>query len=635
MSTHFHLPAALVLLASGVLLPALSAQQAPKAAAPAAAQAPAATAAPAKSAPADTKTSIFGEPLYVNGKRVSDQDIKVYLMYGPARLMLEMYKIGVIVDDQLQRTAVEATETEITRRATEKPFASPEERQQAYDAELRQQKAKVQEKYAVTDAEYQEEYDQTIKDFKEKFPVLDVPAEIARAFRTVDWYRIQLRQTLQFHRVFLPDDPAEWPVVTLEAVRADSGDVLVDDAVTSYSTRKGVQEKNGLKKLPKEDTIYVQMMTQIVRDAMFGLVDFKTQPEAPAGIALWADTNSDGKPELQLSIDELWDKVKDTISEAEINEAKQWFVTSIATRDRETKEGILLSSEDCKAALDEYVKRFLNSYASLEVMATKTLFFPSLETYKDYHCLLEGFQRSVEPKLAPGPGGELAQPLRNYFDRANRIMGLGQVDSEVMLISALDIPHFRWKNDGWNWAEKKANELKAKIDANTLAYNEQKANELKAKQDGTVYEPKEPAVEPYRFWTQMMDDNSEYWDPPAPEKGKGSDVAYKRKGRFGPRYRNDLIGFVGESTYTNWITGTSITDHLFFDQGEGTIAGPFRGPQGYYLTRVNKRTGPTRPLNLAEPKHLQLLKDDYLRVAFTDYAKEAVAQADVKGFAKK
>jgi hypothetical protein len=70
---------------------------------------------------------------------------------------------------------------------------------------------------------------------------------------------------------------------------------------------------------------------------------------------------------------------------------------------------------------------------------------------------------------------------------------------------------------------------------------------------------------------------------------------------------------------------------MFFDQAEGTIAGPFRGPQGWYLTRVNKRTGPSRPLNLSEPKHVQLLKDDYLRASFIDYSKEAVAQATVAG----
>ena len=34
-------------------------------------------------------------------------------------------------------------------------------------------------------------------------PVLDIGAEICRAFRSVDWYREQLRQTMYFDRVFL------------------------------------------------------------------------------------------------------------------------------------------------------------------------------------------------------------------------------------------------------------------------------------------------------------------------------------------------------------------------------------------------------------------------------------------------
>ena len=80
--------------------------------------------------------------------------------------------------------------------------------------------------------------------------------------------------------------------------------------------------------------------------------------------------------------------------------------------------------------------------------------------------------------------------------------------------------------------------------------------------------------------------------------------------------------------------GESITDYTFFDQAEGAVAGPFHGPLGYYITRVQHRTGPSRPLNLGDAKHVDLLRDDYLRVAFVDYAKEAVAKADVKGLAK-
>lgn len=585
-----------------------------------------------KPAPADSKTSIFGEPLYVNGKRISDEDIQLHILYGPARLMLEMYKVGLIVDDQIRRTAIENAEVEIARREAEAPFASPEARAEALKAATELQMSRLKERYTLDEQLFQEEYDETIKEFRENYPVLDVPAEIARAFRSLDWYRTQLRQTLMFDRVFLPANPEEWPIVTLEAVRADSGEILVEDAKTSFQTRTQMMEKHGLKKLPKEDPIYVTMMRQIVRDAMFGLCDFRTQPDAPPGIALWGDADGDGKPEVEVSIAKLWDEVKDTVNQTEIDEAKHWYVTSVATRDRELKEGILLSDQDCRANIDEFVKQFDNTYFSLEILATKTYYFPSVESYKRYHCMFEGFKAMMEPRLESGQGGDVAAPLRAHLDKANRVMGLGQVDAEVMLISALDFPKFQWKEDGWRWAKTKADELRAKITANGEAYAEQRAKELQAKQDGTTYAPENPAVEPYRYWSQMMDDHSEYWDPPPAEKHRTSDVTMKRKGRFGPRYRNDLIGFVGETFYTNWVTGSTITDYVFFDQAEGTVAGPFKGPFGYYLTRVNKRTPPTRPLNLADPKHVQLLKDDYLRAAFIEYAREAVAQATVEGF---
>jgi len=293
---------------------------------------------------------------------------------------------------------------------------------------------------------------------------------------------------------------------------------------------------------------------------------------------------------------------------------------------------LMISSDDCAKALATLLKQFEGSTLNLEQLATKTFYFPSLESYKEYFCMMEGFKHMMEPKLQPGPGGELAQPLREHYDKANRIMGLGQVDVEVLLVSALDIAHFSWKKDGWTWAEKRAKEIKAKIDANTQAFNEQQAKKNEAKAKGEEYKPDQPVLDSYRFWSQMIDDYSDYWDPPTPEGGKGSDVGMKRKGRFGPRYRNDLISFIGESYYWNWVTGTSITDYVFFDQVEGTVAGPMKGPIGYYLTRVMRRTPPTRPLNLSEPKHLELLKDDFLRVAFMQYSKEAVAQASVKGF---
>jgi hypothetical protein len=614
-------------------------------------------AAGAKPAVVDSKTSIFGEPLYVNGKRVSDDQIKLYLIYGPCRALFELARVNVVIEDEMRRRAADATELEIQRREKEKPFESPEARKAAWNAERENQTRLIQEKLAVTDAELTAEVDRMVTDFKKNYPALDLDTEIARTYRNTDWYKRQLRQTILFDHVFLPQNPEEWPVVTMESVRSDSGQVLIDDAFESYKNRKEMAAKyneDQQKKaeqakttgqefkpdhidIAREDPLYMQMMRDIVRLSVYRLVDFKTSLDGlPETVALWADTDGDGKPELELKTEDLWNQVKDTVSPSEIDEAKQWFVTAWATRDRLEKDGFLLSAQDCTAVVKKRQGDFENSSYDMESMATTTYYFPSLDTYAEYLCMLEGFKKMTEPQLKPGPAGEVSQALRDYFDRANRVMGLGQVDVEVMLIAAFDIGKFRWKPNGWDWAKAKATEIRAKIDANTREYNDERAKVLEAKARGQEYTPEKEIPEPYRFWSQMMDDHSEYWDPPAPNEPdkRVSMIGMKMKGRFGPHYRNDLNSFVGETYYSDWVSGTSITDYVFFDQTEGTVAGPFRGPQGYYITRVLRRTPPSRSLNLSEPKHLELLREDWFRWKFNQYSKEAVEKADIKGYAR-
>ncbi len=47
--------------------------------------------------------------------------------------------------------------------------------------------------------------------------------------------------------------------------------------------------------------------------------------------------------------------------------------------------------------------------------------------------------------------------------------------------------------------------------------------------------------------------------------------------------------------------------------------------------RVNKRTGPSRGLNFADPKHVKLVQDDYLKYELVAYTAEAVKNAEIKG----
>ena len=293
-----------------------------------------------------------------------------------------------------------------------------------------------------------------------------------------------------------------------------------------------------------------------------------------------------------------------------------------------------LSAEDRKKALDDLKKQFEGTYFTVDIMATQTYFFPSTESFLEYHMMLEGYRKMVAPQLVNQENGDIAPPLRAHLENANKIMGLGQVDVEVLLVSAFDIPNFRWKENGWTLAREKAARIKGQLDANVAEYNAERAKRAQAQAEGKDYTPEKEVPEPFRAWTDVVNEHSEYWDPPAPEgDGKrGSDVAMKNRGRFGLKYRNDLQGFVGETPFTHWVTGSSITDYVFSEQAENTVAGPFRGPQGYYITRVQRRTPPTRPLNLGDPKHVDLLRDDYVRTSFVTYAKEARLAADVKGF---
>ncbi|MBK7642887.1 MAG: hypothetical protein IPJ19_07525 [Planctomycetes bacterium] len=594
---------------------------------------------PSPTGAVDTKTSMFGDPLYVNGRRVSDDEIKLAILYGPCRAQIDLAKLGMIIEDEITRECQEKAEAEVAAKEKEQPFASAEERAKAKQAAEERLSSLLHEKYRVSDDEFEAEYQYNVDDFKKSYPVLDIGAEICRAYRSVDWYREQLRQQMYFDRVFLPANPADWPPTSTESIRADpaGGALLLPDAEQSYQSRLKAAEKND-GKLPREDPLYMTFLRQIVRDSMTNLMTFKTHPaKIDPKIALWGDANGDGKPEVALSIEELWDKVQDTVNETEIQEAKQWYISSIAVHDRLAKDGALLSEADGQQVIDELTSGFEGNTITLEQMATKTYFFPSVESFIDYFQMREGYRRMIAPKLEPGPGGELSPVLHDYFDRANRVMGLGMIDCEVLLVSAMDIPRFRWKKNGWAEAKRISTELRADVEKNLKDYNEQRAAAAAAQAQGKEFTPEKPVPEPYRFWSQLVDDHSEYWDPPPPEQHDGknqhaSDVGYKKKGRFGPRYRNDLISYVGETAYTEWVTGDCITDRMFFDQGENTVAGPYKGPLGYYITRVNRRTPPSRPLNLSEPRHMQLLKDDYLRWAFDQYTKEAVAKAEVRGW---
>ncbi len=585
------------------------------------------------------ETSSFGAPIFVDGKRVTDNEIKRSVIYGPRPLIFESYRIGLITEEEIKRQSAEASDVEIRKREAEKPFASPAEKQAAYEAEYKKQVELTRERTKVSDDEFNEAFAKTLEQFKGKYPILNLQNEIIRSYRSVDAYKLELRQSLQFDKVFLPNNPEEWPIVSIEAVLADSGEPMFEDCKNGYRMRQEWAAAHNLTTVPPEDPVYSNILRQIVRDAMFNLIDFKTETEGlPDDLVLWADTNADGKPELTVTTAEVWDRIKDTVSELDIDRAKNWCVKRIATRNRLAKVGHLLTADENRAVVETLQQPLKDTHISLSMSATELHYFPSVQAYKDYQFLLAGFKRMMAPELAAegddiGNGVSIPPVLRQHLAHATQLLCLGAVDIEALLVSAWDYPKGQWKPEGWKWAKKRSVELKAEVDAYRAKLAAEEAKKAEAKAKGEEYAPAEPLLGFYRWWTQLMDDNSEYWDPPPPE-GQGNKqamIGYKMKGRFGERYRNDLLNVIEESDYTAWVDGESVTDTSFYDVEVGTVSKPLRGPRGYYLVYVKKRNPPTSQLTLANEAHRKLLEDDYIRTAFRQYAKEAVDQADVKG----
>jgi hypothetical protein len=271
---------------------------------------------------------------------------------------------------------------------------------------------------------------------------------------------------------------------------------------------------------------------------------------------------------------------------------------------------------------------------NMDFMVLSGHMFPSQEAYYEHLWLRNSFMKMIEPETTPAEEGQLAQALSDHLPIANGIIGLARARAEILLVSAFDFSINEWKENGWEWAEQEAVALRQEIDAylDKLDANQQAAREAAAA--GRQHVP-DPSLVPFdRFWGNVLDLHSEYWDPPMPAEGKMPPaMGFKNRGRFASQMttRNDMKRAIGESTFWHYLSGTSIVDTIFFDLEPGTIGGPYAGPHGYYIVRLKARSAPSNPLNWRTERHMNLLQSDYVDARFTAFSHQALIEAQVTG----
>ncbi|MEO6709575.1 MAG: hypothetical protein ABIP42_08345 [Planctomycetota bacterium] len=504
--------------------------------------------------------SHLGGPIKVFDKVIDEEMIRRYLCYGVGSKHIDSLKFDVICRGEIAK-----------RKAAGEDVS----------------------KLTVSDAEVEKSIEKMRKDFLIKYPSLDFPTEVGRAYLALDVYVSELRPAILFDKTFFPEDPATWPGVTTEAIiMASGGRGFIDDSIESYGQRKQMMIDQQLDEIPADDPILTDTLRSWLLEALNQFAQVEIDPsKLPDDTLLMVD----GSP---IKVSEVWTAIAPHVTWENVDETRR-FLTQLAVVEHDlAQHGVLMTQPEFEANFAPN-RPFRDALTDYEMVAIVLQGFPSMQSCLRYERMQRSYRNLIKDEIASD-----AQ-LIPYLQRANQIAGAAKIDAEVILSSAYDFPNSRWKVDGWKSAEAKARELKAKLDAGA-------------------------------DWGDLLELYSEFWDPPMPEVGQKPQFGFVFKGRFGEQTRNQLAGDMLETDYSTFVRGRCLADEIFFDQQGGTISDVKQGPRGYYISRVNSRKPASAGLNLQQPANREFLLNYVCMQRFGAYARQlltdAIAKGDVKGF---
>ena len=484
--------------------------------------------------------------------------------------------------------------------------------------------------FQVSDEELEKAVVKAREDFELAYPSLDFKTEVQRAFRNVELWKTHQRQTMMFDRIFLPDDPDQWPAVTTMAVIDESqgSRMFVDDAKDVYVQRVTTMQEEDRDELPDYPMMYLEILRGMVLDALHKFAQIEVFPEAlPEGAVMTVDGHT-------IDLEEVFQWLEPHLTWKDIQEARYWMAkltlleedlrSSGHLMDRETFAALWAEDEakrlfenlrrleekkipdedpdvraqklaDWEAAYNWELHDFQRMLFDRQMLGLQSDRFPSMWAWGEHRRLMDSYRQRIADDI------DDRERLATILPHTNKITGLAKVTSEMILISALDFHTFEWREDGWRNAWERAQKVKRLLDEGA-------------------------------DWAETIDTYSEFWDPPQPETGpQKPEFGYKFKGKWGEQTRNNLLGKTEESNYTTFLFGEPLADYAFFEQPVGAIAGPFRGPYGFYITKVMGRSPHLRPLDLDEPRHYELAQEYYLRHELNQLSRELMQTAEIVG----
>lgn len=495
---------------------------------------------------------ILGPVLVIDGEVISHDQIRRQVVLGPAGAVpIEMAKLRVFLEQEIDRQKAAGVSAERFAVTTDEVSATIEGAKEAIQAE----------------------YEETL-DFEELgMEELDAMS--------------QARLEVLFRKVFMPENPADYPLTSLDALNSsEDGKSILDHLQQTYD-RNQAEDQAG-----NRDPLQERMINSIVMEKLVeflnGTATIESGEAVPANVIMRVNGED-------ITVDEVWKEIEGRITPVEVRLAKLWLINMTLIQNALEAEGDWLTAEEAAASYLEYSAPYQDSLFSIERLALAIKKFPNIGAYQEYRRAYDSYARMIADELNP-------ENLRSFGEeRTKKLIGQSHVDVDVILLSAFDFKKRSWQPGGWEEAGQRANEVLRLL------------------------------VEEGRPWDEVMDDFSDFYDPPTPKSQAGLPDKSLNKGRFRGRARNQLMSLLEESEYWQFLHGTSITDFIFFEQGVGETSAPLRGPYGWYIPRLLNRSKDIQQLIQDQDAYMTMVEQDYVMTNLGRFTQELVAKSDIYG----
>ena len=397
-------------------------------------------------------------------------------------------------------------------------------------------------------------------------------------------------QTALFRKVFLPRNPHDYPPVTADALSQgeESGPQILDALQGDWDRHS----RSGVEPLDDADPgarLFDRMLVQLVTKY---LTETSAIREMEDGISedLLGILNG-----VEIWVDDIWETTRDRIHPVDVWKAKRWLVNVTVLFQAMERSGCLLSPDEADAIWKEQADP-LDCWTNREWIALNLMKFPTLGMYRTYHRLYESYRRQIVDDITD----EVLE--KHGRERTDAIVGQSRVDVDIVLLAAYDFERKEWKENGWAEAADRAREV-----ATQLAAGES--------------------------WEDLLEEYSDFRGPPIDLRMKTAQPRHQlgNQGRLRGLNRHDLARVLEEPEFLVFLTGNSVTDVIFFEQKVGTIENPIRGPYGYYIPRLYRRSSPTVDPTAYGARRRSHLERDYVTERLRLYTKELLTESVVSG----